>query len=177
MTSRDSGAWPTPAADTASCSAPFCASVPPCAACCSISLRSSKGAAASGHFTGCEGRIEFEPGSFLERVPSGCDAYIMKHIIHDWSDADCCRILGYMRDGLAACDPERGRVFLLEMVVPDQVRPGPEVMLDIEMLVATLGGKERTRSEFEALFASAGLQLVSITPTHTPMCVIEARLS
>lgn len=82
-----------------------------------------------------------------------------------------------MRDGLAACDPERGRVFLLEMVVPDQVRPGPEVMLDIEMLVATLGGKERTRSEFEALFASAGLQLVSITPTHTPMCVIEARLS
>ena len=43
-------------------------------------------------FAGCDGRIAIESGSFFERVPDGCDAYIMKHIIHDWSD-DLCPII------------------------------------------------------------------------------------
>ena len=34
----------------------------------------------------CGRRLRVEAGSFFERVPQGCDAYMMKHIIHDWSD-------------------------------------------------------------------------------------------
>jgi hypothetical protein len=47
-------------------------------------------------------------------------------------------------------------------------------MLDIEMLVMTVGGKERTKDEFAELFASSGLRLSRIVPTERPTCVIEA---
>jgi hypothetical protein len=123
-----------------------------------------------GQFTGCEGRIAIEGGSFFERVPDGCDAYIMKHIIHDWSDEHCRTILKLMRDKL----PSDGRVLVCEMVVSGEPGPTPAKMLDIEMLVMTVGGKERTKDEFAELFASSGLRLSRVVPTERPICVIEA---
>jgi hypothetical protein len=126
------------------------------------------GVPASG-FAGCEGRISIEAGSFFDRVPDGCDAYILKHIIHDWSDQHCQTILRLMRDKL----PKNGRVLVCEMVVPDDPAPSPAKMLDIEMLVMTVGGKERTAQEFEALFASSGFRLGRIVPTSRPISVIE----
>jgi len=59
------------------------------------------------------------------------------------------------------------------MVVPDDPAPSPAKMLDIEMLVMTVGGKERTAQEFEALFASSGFRLGRIVPTSRPISVIE----
>ena len=121
-------------------------------------------------FAGCDGRIAIEAGSFLERVPDGCDAYLMKHIIHDWSDEHCRTILRLMREKL----PKDGRVLVCEMVVTDEPGPTPAKMLDIEMLVMTVGGKERTPEEFRDLFASCGLRLSRIVPTGRPLAVIEA---
>ena len=103
-------------------------------------------------------------------MPDGCDAYLMKHIIHDWSDEHCRTILGLMRKKL----PKDGRVLLCEMVVTDEPGPTPAKMLDIEMLVMTVGGKERTQEEFAELFASCGLRLNRIVPTGRPISVIEA---
>jgi hypothetical protein len=59
------------------------------------------GSVPKDQFAGCEGRIAIEAGSFFERVPDGCDAYITKHIIHDWSDEHCRTILKLMRDKAA----------------------------------------------------------------------------
>ena len=101
----------------------------------------------------------------------------MKHIIHDWDDGSCRRILRLMRDELAKMLPETGRVFLVEMVVDTSSEPSPAKLLDMEMLVGTVGGKERTEVEFTELFAGAGLKLLSITPTHSPVCLIEAGLA
>lgn len=134
------------------------------------------GAPATGHFQHSEGRIAFEFGSFFDRVPDECDAYIMKHIVHDWDDESSRRVLSLMREQLQKTAPETGRIFLCEMVVPETPEPGPAKMLDIEMLVCTSGGKERTAAEFAQLFESAGLRLVSITPTESPVCLIEAAL-
>jgi O-methyltransferase domain len=128
--------------------------------------------APQGKFAGCEGRITIEGGSFFERVPDGCDAYMMKHIIHDWSDKHCRTILKLVREKL----PKDGRVLVCEMVVTDEPGPTPAKMLDIEMLVMTVGGKERTKDEFAELFASCGLRLSRIVPTERPICVIEAVL-
>jgi hypothetical protein len=50
-------------------------------------------------------------------------------------------------------------------------------MLDIEMLVMTVGGKERPQEEFKELFASAGFRMGRIVPTTSPICVIEALAS
>lgn len=124
-------------------------------------------------FAGCDGRIAIEAGSFFERVPDGCDAYLMKHIIHDWSDEHCRNILTLMRDKL----PKKGRVLVCEMVVTDEPGPTPAKMLDIEMLVMTVGGKERTEEEFGALFAACGLKLSRIVPTVNPVSVIEAEVA
>ena len=41
------------------------------------------------------------------------------------------------------------------------------------MLVLT-GGRERTREEFRALFAGAGLRLRRIVPTACPLSILEA---
>jgi hypothetical protein len=70
--------------------------------------------------------------------------------------------------------PNDGRVLVFELVVSDDPGPTPAKMLDIEMLVMTVGGKERTTQEFNDLFASAGLKLARVLPTATPICVIEA---
>ncbi len=121
-------------------------------------------------FAGCDTRIAIEAGSFFERVPDGCDAYLMKHIIHDWSDEHCRTILAHMRKKL----PKHGRVLVCEMVVTDEPGPTPAKLLDIEMLVMTVGGKERTPDEFAELFASCGLKLNRIVPTGRPIAVIEA---
>jgi O-methyltransferase domain len=125
---------------------------------------------AKDQFAGCEGRITIEGGSFFERVPDGCDAYMMKHIIHDWDDEHCRTTLKLMRDKL----PTDGRVLVCEMVVTDEPGPTPAKILDILMLVITMGGKERTKDEFAELFASSGLRLNRIVPTEGPICVIEA---
>ena len=132
------------------------------------------GAPSAGHFRVTEDRIEFQAGSFFERVPEGCDAYLMKPIIHDWDDESCRRVLSLMRDQLIKAAPDTGRVFICEMVVPDSPGPAPAKVFDILMLVCTRGGRERTAAEFASLFESAGLRLVGITPTRSPICLIEA---
>jgi cyclopropane fatty-acyl-phospholipid synthase-like methyltransferase len=129
------------------------------------------GATEVAHFTGLDGRIHYESGSFLETVPAGCDAYIMKNIVHDWDDERAGTILRLMREKL----PAGGRVLLYEMVVPEDASPSPAKTLDIEMLACTPGGRERTEAEFRELFASAGLRLERVVPTAGPMCVLEAR--
>jgi hypothetical protein len=121
------------------------------------------------NLTGYDDRVRVESGSFFERVPSGCDAYLMKHIIHDWSDQHCRTILSLMRQQL----PREGRVLVCEMIVPADSSPAPAKMLDIEMLVMTVGGRERTAEEFGDLFSSAGLRLGRVVTTKSPICVIE----
>jgi O-methyltransferase/methyltransferase family protein len=129
------------------------------------------GAGASGFVTaaGVRERCEVEGGSFFDRVPSGANAYLMKYIIHDWDDAKCARILGHCRDAMA----EGGRVLIVERVI----RPGNgrdwSKWLDVNMLVGP-GGQERTRREFEVLLASAGLALVKVHPTKSPLSIVEA---
>ncbi len=128
------------------------------------------GAAEHNRFADCGGRVCIESGSFFERVPSGCDAYMLKHIIHDWDDQRSRRILSLIREQL----PPDGRVLLCEMVVPDSAEPAPAKFHDLEMLALTAGGRERTVQEFADLFASAGLRLTRVIPTNTAYCVIEA---
>jgi O-methyltransferase domain len=121
-------------------------------------------------FAGCEDRIALEAGSFFEHVPDGCDAYLMKYIVHDWSDEHCRTILSRMREKL----PANGRVLLCEMVLTEAAGPTPAKLLDIEMMMMTEGGKERSEDEFAALFVTSGLRLNRVAPTSRPICVIEA---
>lgn len=113
-------------------------------------------------------RCELASGDFFASVPEGADAYLMKHIIHDWDDARALAILKNCHRAM----PETGKLLLVEMVVPSGNEPHFGKIQDLEMLLSS-GGLERTAEEFRALFAAAGFELTRIIPTASPISVIE----
>jgi len=108
--------------------------------------------------------------NFFERVPSGADAYLMRHIIHDWTDEQSVQILKHVR----AAIPAHGKLLLVESVVPTGNDPSIAKDMDVTMMFYP-GGLERTEEEYAELFAAAGFALAGITPTPSPVHVIEAR--
>lgn len=116
-------------------------------------------------------RIEIKAGSFFDTVPPGGDTYLMKHILHDWSDEDCVRILRHCRRVV----PANGRVLVVECVIPPGNESGFGKLLDIEMIAVTEGGRERTAKEFAALFAASGFELGRIAVTVAGTAVVEAQ--
>ena len=110
------------------------------AACCSISRTSSATRRPCSQARGVERRVTIEGGDFFERVPAGGDAYVLSHIIHDWSEEQCLTILGHCR---RAMKPD-GRLLIVEMVLPAGDAPHPGKVLDMVMLVVP-GGQERTK--------------------------------
>jgi len=119
---------------------------------------------------GLADRCETKGVNFFETVPLA-DAYISKHIIHDWDDEHCLKILSNMRGAVQ----EGGRVLLVEAVIDPHQKGSPAVMIDLEMLNSTHGGRERTRQEFAELFAKSGWRLERVIETRSIFCVIEAR--
>ena len=118
-------------------------------------------------------RVTTASGDFFKAVPAGGDAYIMKHIIHDWDDERSMAILKNVRTALAG-KPE-GKLILIEAVIQPGNQPDFSKLIDIEMMLLP-GGRERTADEFAALFTRAGFELTRIVPTPSPLCVIEGRV-
>jgi SAM-dependent methyltransferase len=122
--------------------------------------------------TGFAERCKLVAGDFFESVPDGGDVYLLSHVIHNWDDDHCIRILKNCRK---AVGPE-GRLLLIEMIMPTESGPSfstyPLVMTDLQMLVMT-GGRERTESEFVRLLAAAGFKLERIVPTQALESLIE----
>jgi len=118
---------------------------------------------------GLGGRCEVRPGSFFESVPEGADAYILSHIIHDWDEASCLKILQNCRRAMK----QEAKLLLVEFVIPGPNDRHPAKPLDLIMLAVT-GGRERTPDEYAALFQKAGLRLSRVVPTASPASVIEA---
>jgi hypothetical protein len=101
-------------------------------------------------------------------VPEGGDAYILKHIIHDWEDEDSTRILQVVRRAI----PDNGVVLLIEADLGQPNETPASKFADLNMLVLP-GGRERTLDEYAALLESAGFRLERATPTSSSYLVIE----
>jgi hypothetical protein len=123
------------------------------------------------HARGLADRVAIVSGSFFERVPEGGDAYLLSHIIHDWSEEQCLTILGHCRRVMKPST----RVLIIEMVLPAGNQPHPGKMLDMMMLVGP-GGQERTEQEYRALLKKAGLRLSRVVPTDSAVSVVEAMI-
>jgi hypothetical protein len=122
---------------------------------------------------GVNDRCRTESGDFFKAVPAGGDAYIMKHIIHDWDDERAVAILRNIRTAMGG---KRGRVILLESVLQPGNAPDFGKIIDLEMMVMP-GGRERTADEFRGLFASAGFAMTRVIPTESPLSIVEAIVS
>ncbi|WP_157219050.1 methyltransferase [Flavisphingomonas formosensis] len=115
-------------------------------------------------------RLSAMGGDFFQSVPAGGDLYLLKFILHDWTDQQSIAILRNIR---AAMKPD-GTVAIIEMVLPDDpATRHPGRFMDLNMLVMT-GGRERSAKDYAALLHEAGLTLRSVTPTASPMSVITA---
>jgi ubiquinone/menaquinone biosynthesis C-methylase UbiE len=116
---------------------------------------------------GLSDRCQIVGGDFFSSVPVGGDAYVMRHIIHDWDDDEAMAIL---RNCRVAMNPE-GRILVVETVIPPANEPCFGKWLDLMMLV--VGGRERTEEQYRRLFLEAGLKLNCIVSTTQEISVIE----
>jgi SAM-dependent methyltransferase len=122
---------------------------------------------------GLSGRCEVVAGDFFASVPEGADAYLIKHVIHDWNDEQATAIL---RNCRRAMKPG-ARLLLAEGVYPARIDTSlpsrGAAANDVNMLVAT-GGRQRSEDEFRSLYDAAGFALTKIVPTLSPaVCLIE----
>jgi hypothetical protein len=117
---------------------------------------------------GLDDRCKAIGGDFFQSVPAGADAYLLKHIIHDWDDERALTILRNIRKAMQSS----GRLLIAEVIIAPGNEPSFGKLLDLEMLVIP-GGRERTNDEYRALLASAGFKLAEIHPTTAAASVIE----
>jgi hypothetical protein len=127
------------------------------------------GAAALLQRGGVADRCQIVSGDFFAFVPEGGDAYIMKHIIHDWDDDRASQILHNCH---SAMQPG-GKVLIVDAVIPPGNRAHFGKLLDLEMLVLTPRGRERTQAEFRELLKRSGFRLRRVVSTETHLSVVE----
>jgi hypothetical protein len=122
--------------------------------------------------SGLAERCEAVGGDFFKEVPGGADAYVLKHVIHDWNDDRAVTILKNCRRAMG----NHGRVLIVEGVYPPRIDRSlasrGAAANDVNMLVNT-GGRQRSEAEFRALYSAAGLMLLRIVPTQGRVSVIE----
>ncbi len=114
-------------------------------------------------------RCQTVAGDFFESVPSGADVYVLKHILHNWGDDDALRILSSCK----AAVPASGRVWVVEAVVLPGNRRGLPRLLDLEMLVLTPQGRERTQPQLRRLFHRGGFRIANTTALTGAVRLLE----
>lgn len=114
-------------------------------------------------------RCDVVAGDFFACIPTGADAYLLSYVLHDWTDDDAVRILSRV----AAAMPPSARLFIVEMVLPDDDSPHPGRALDMVMATMT-SGLERSAAEYRDIVARAGLHVEQVLPTAGRVQVVVA---
>jgi hypothetical protein len=134
-------------------------------------------AAAADHFNGqaTAARCELIAADLSEAVPAGADVYMLKHVLHGYTDEKAVDLLRNCR----AVVPATGRLLVIEFVLPDIVSgPAPELvgrfMSDLNMLAVT-SGRERSEREWRQLLEDAGFTLTRNVPVpEMDVSILEA---
>lgn len=134
-------------------------------------------AAAPAHFAepATAERCELIAADLCEGVPPGADVYMLKHVLHGYTDDSAVRVLRHCR----AAMPIGGTLLVIEFVLPDAVsKPSPELvgrfMSDLNMMAVT-SGRERSEREWRELLESSGFTLArNISVPELDVSVLEA---
>ncbi|MCO5995397.1 acetylserotonin O-methyltransferase [Actinoallomurus rhizosphaericola] len=114
-------------------------------------------------------RVTIKNGTFFDKLPAGADAYVLKHILHDFQEPECLTVLKNVREAMAS----DGKVLVIEYVLNGNNERHIGNIIDLWLLLL-LGARERTLPEYTELFAKAGLKVVGAVPTTSPVSIIEA---
>ena len=104
-------------------------------------------------------RVTIAVGSFFDQVPAGGDLYVLRRVLHNWSDENARRVLARVRAAMAA----PARLLVLEYLLPADPAGASagtwgaprNRIVDLLMLVL-MEGRDRTAAEYEALLAGSG---------------------
>ena len=119
---------------------------------------------------GIADRCDVATGDFFDRLPAGADCYLLANVLHDWDDTKAAQILANCRTAAT----RHGRILIIERLIPaDPAQAVPVLLSDINMLVISSRGRERTNSEYRELLHTAGLRPGSIRPVTFPYGIIE----
>jgi len=116
-----------------------------------------------------EDRITIVRGDFLDDVPVKADLYLLKNIVHNWNDQHSALILSH----IARHMPEKAKILIMEMIIPEHGGNATPCLLDIQMLSSFKDARERTLEEFKVMTAMAGLKVSRVIPTISPISLIE----
>jgi SAM-dependent methyltransferase len=119
---------------------------------------------------GANDRCQLIEGDFFTTIPTGGDVYLLKNVIHDWDDEKAIAILRNCRRAMG----QKGKLLVIERIILPGNEPAFGKLLDLEMLVMTSGGRERTEAEFRELLKTAGFQLTKIIPTPEDVGILES---
>ncbi len=92
---------------------------------------------------------------------------MLARVLHDWDDAMAMTILRQARAAL----PRDGRLFIVEMLIPDKGVAGAQC--DLHLLMAT-GGQERTEREYRELLEKTGFVLEDVRPLASLPSILVA---
>jgi hypothetical protein len=129
------------------------------------------GAPATLHRAGVADRCETIAGSFFDTVPAGADAYVLKSVLHDWNDEECGKILKNCHGAM----PAHGRLLVIELDLPPGNDPHFGKYVDMNIMLQTEGGYQRSEEDHNSLFAASGFGLSRVFPTSSGFSVTEAR--
>ena len=118
---------------------------------------------------GLSGRCDVVVGNGFDAVPAGADAYFMRHILHDWDDEHCIRLLRNCRVAIA----RDGKLLVCERILLPGNQPSYAKISDLIMMVVS-GGRERTEAQYRELFFAAGFTLRRAIPTRSDHSILEA---
>jgi hypothetical protein len=119
--------------------------------------------------------IEKMPYDFYTEQPvKNAHIYYLRRIIHNYQDGVCISILKRIAEAMGPTS----RLLIAEIIVPAKTEVGDDTgTYTMDMVMLAIGGKERSKEEFEELLDKSGLELVKVWPYAVgAQAVVEARL-
>ena len=123
-------------------------------------------------------QISYVTGSFFEEIPISGDVYILKHIIHDWNDEDCIKILKNIAKSFqitSKSTSKRPTLLIIDSIY--DYPPKLPVIAFMDMVMVSINGKERSLAEFEALLGKSGLKVKKVHESRSELAMIECELA
>lgn len=118
---------------------------------------------------GVKERIRVIPGDFFKTPFPEADTYLMKNILHAFDEETCVRLLESVHTAIS----NNGKLLVVETVIQADNKPAFGKLFDLQMLIGTENGRERSADEFREIFQKAGFKLKKIVKTVSPFCIVE----
>jgi len=115
-------------------------------------------------------RCELVAGDFFKEVPSGGDTYVLKYILHDWSDEGAATILRQVHRAAS----KGAKLLVMDPVLKAGNAPDFAKLLDLQVLVFYGGGRERSLKELTSLLQNCGFRFTHAVQTNSVVTIVEA---